>query len=118
MFCVVFDVAHIWIYVSIKPEASRFIVVLERFYQCLLYVCSGADSRNTYRPLDSCELWDEVPWLQERHMVYGYVTRIGANTFDVGNMISQRDEYRVHKNQPLDPILTEMIPVHTASHFS
>jgi hypothetical protein len=73
----VFDVTHIWIHVDVKTEADCSIVILERICEGLVHVCRGAGSRDASRPPDSCELWGEVPWLQERRVVHGYVTRIG-----------------------------------------
>jgi hypothetical protein len=55
--------------VNIKDEARCSIVSVERLFQGLVHVCRGTGSRNTNRPCDCRESWDEVSWLQEAKCV-------------------------------------------------
>jgi hypothetical protein len=58
--CLVFDVTHLGINVNVKAEANCLIVIVERMNQSVLHVCIRTGGRNTQRPLDGCELRNEV----------------------------------------------------------
>ena len=66
----VFDVAHLGVNVNVKAEANRLIVFVKRLNQSLLHVCIRTGRRNTQRPFNGGELWNEVTRLEGKQQSF------------------------------------------------